>query len=32
MYGGDELMHIGLNVPPRRGDFVSIIWRLKAAR
>jgi alpha-galactosidase len=32
VYGGDELMYAGLNVPERRGDFISVIWRLKAAR
>lgn len=32
IYGGDELMYVGLNVPQRRGDFISVIWRLKAAR
>jgi alpha-galactosidase len=31
VYGGDELMYAGLNVPQRRGDFISVIWRLKAA-
>ncbi|OQM45208.1 alpha-galactosidase [Anoxybacillus sp. UARK-01] len=29
-YGGDELMYAGLNVPERSGDFVSVIWLLKA--
>ncbi|GLH65244.1 hypothetical protein PG301_30830 [Parageobacillus sp. G301] len=32
MYGGDELMYAGLNVPRRRGDFISVIWRLKESR
>ncbi|MGG3917080.1 alpha-galactosidase [Parageobacillus thermoglucosidasius] len=32
IYGGDELMYVGLNVPQRRGDFISVIWRLRAAR
>ncbi|KYD27830.1 alpha-galactosidase [Parageobacillus toebii] len=29
VYGGDELMYVGLNVPERRGDFISVIWHLK---
>jgi alpha-galactosidase len=32
VYGGDELMYAGLNVPRRRGDFISVIWRLKESR
>ncbi|BDG36495.1 alpha-galactosidase [Saccharococcus caldoxylosilyticus] len=32
IYGGDELMYAGLNVPQRRGDFISVIWRLKVVR
>jgi alpha-galactosidase len=32
VYGGDELMYAGLNVPQRRGDFISVMWRLKAVR
>nr|WP_238583506.1 GH36 C-terminal domain-containing protein [Anoxybacillus amylolyticus] len=30
MYGGDELMYVGLNVPERHGDFVSVVWRLRS--
>lgn len=30
VYGGDELMYVGLNVPERHGDFVSVIWRLRS--
>jgi alpha-galactosidase len=29
VYGGDELMYVGLNVQERRGDFISVIWHLK---
>jgi alpha-galactosidase len=29
VYGGDELMYVGLNVPERHGDFTSVVWRLK---
>src|SRR5690625_1206549 len=29
IYGGDELMHMGLNVPYPEEDFTSILWRLK---
>lgn len=32
VYGGDELMYVGLNVPKRHGDFISVIWRLKEYR
>ncbi|RBW67928.1 alpha-galactosidase [Bacillus taeanensis] len=28
-YGGDELMHIGINVPDFQGDFQSFGWCLK---
>lgn len=30
IFGGDELMYIGLNIPEIRGDFKSITWRLKS--
>jgi alpha-galactosidase len=29
-FGGDELMHIGLNLPFARGDFRSLLFHLKA--
>jgi len=29
LYGGDELMYAGLNVPYLKGDFVSFTWVLK---
>jgi alpha-galactosidase len=29
IYGGDELMYIGLDVPKLHGDFQSVVWRLK---
>ncbi|WP_027408518.1 alpha-galactosidase [Anoxybacteroides tepidamans] len=32
VYGGDELMYIGLNAPTRRGDFLSAVWLLKEWR
>jgi alpha-galactosidase len=32
VYGGDELMYVGLNVPERHGDFISVIWHLKESR
>ncbi|WP_010630715.1 alpha-galactosidase [Sporolactobacillus vineae] len=28
-FGGDELMHAGVNVPNERGDFHSYIWRIR---
>jgi len=30
LYGGDELMHIGMALPVWRGDFLSKLYRLKA--
>ncbi|WP_044748107.1 alpha-galactosidase [Bacillus alveayuensis] len=30
VYGGDELMYMGLNIPELHGDYVSYVWRLKA--
>ncbi|RAK22098.1 alpha-galactosidase [Anoxybacillus vitaminiphilus] len=30
VYGGDELMYVGLNIPQLQGDYVSCVWRLKA--
>jgi alpha-galactosidase len=32
IYGGDELMYAGINVPELKGDFQSIIWRFKSIR
>ncbi|PJW16538.1 alpha-galactosidase [Geobacillus sp. WSUCF-018B] len=32
VYGGDELMYAGVAVPHRLGDFISMMWRLKAVR
>ncbi len=29
MFGGDELMYIGLNIPDLQGDFQSYVWKLK---
>ncbi len=29
IYGGDELMYAGLNIPELQGDFQSIVWRIK---
>ncbi|WP_338787281.1 alpha-galactosidase [Metabacillus sp. FJAT-53654] len=29
-YYGDELMNVGINIPKVRGDFTSMMWRLKA--
>jgi alpha-galactosidase len=29
VYGGDELMNSGLNVPIEKGDFRSYVWRFK---
>ncbi|OAS89104.1 MULTISPECIES: alpha-galactosidase [Metabacillus] len=29
-YYGDELMNVGINIPKVRGDFTSVMWRLKA--
>lgn len=29
IYGGDELMFIGLNIPELKGDFQSVVWRFK---
>ena len=30
VFGGDELMFMGLDVPELHGDFKSVVWRLKA--
>ncbi|MCM8710737.1 alpha-galactosidase [Clostridium sp. SYSU_GA19001] len=30
VYGGDELMYLGLTLPETMGDYSSIIWRLKS--
>lgn len=30
VFGGDELMGYGINLPPWRGDFLSKLYRLKA--
>lgn len=32
VYGGDELMYAGVAVPHRLGDFISMMWRLKAVQ
>jgi len=32
IYGGDELMNVGINVPELKGDFQSVIWRFKGAK
>jgi alpha-galactosidase len=29
VYGGDELMHAGINIPRMDGDFESMTWRLE---
>ena len=29
IYGGDELMYIGLEVPDFNGDFKSKLWRIE---
>lgn len=29
IFGGDELMHVGLNLPIWKGDFRSRLYRLK---
>ncbi|MCO7175114.1 alpha-galactosidase [Sporolactobacillus kofuensis] len=29
VFGGDELMNAGLNVPDEKGDFHSYVWRLR---
>jgi alpha-galactosidase len=29
-FGGDELMHVGLNIPYLLGDFQSAVWRFEA--
>lgn len=29
VFGGDELMFIGLNIPSLQGDFQSYIWKIK---
>jgi alpha-galactosidase len=30
VYGGDELMNIGIALPDLYGDYQSVVWRLKA--
>lgn len=30
VYGGDELMYIGIAIPQLNGDFKSVVWRIKA--
>ncbi|MES0855777.1 alpha-galactosidase [Geobacillus sp. G4] len=32
VYGGDELMYAGVALPYRSGDFISMMWRLKAVQ
>ncbi|GIM28195.1 alpha-galactosidase [Clostridium polyendosporum] len=29
IYGGDELMYAGINIPELQGDFQSVIWRFE---
>ncbi len=29
VYGGDELMYAGINIPDLKGDYVSVCWRLR---
>lgn len=29
LYGGDELMYTGLNIPELNGDYCSVTWRIK---
>ena len=29
IYGGDELMYVGMVVQELKGDFTSYVWRLK---
>ncbi|MNT34849.1 Melibiase [compost metagenome] len=29
VYGGDELMNVGITLPGIKGDFISLFWRLK---
>jgi alpha-galactosidase len=29
LYGGDELMHVGVAIPKLKGDFTSLLWRFK---
>lgn len=31
IYGGDELMYAGINIPELKGDFQSVIWRFQRA-
>ena len=31
IYGGDELMSVGLNIPKVKGDFTSVMWRLRSS-
>jgi len=30
LFGGDELMYAGLNIPELNGDYQSVTWRIKA--
>jgi alpha-galactosidase len=30
IYGGDELMYAGINVPELHGDFQSVLWHFQA--
>jgi len=32
VYGGDELMYAGVALPYRLGDFINMMWRLKAVQ
>lgn len=32
VYGGDELMAVGLNLPMQHGDFVSLLWRFRRVK
>lgn len=32
VYGGDELMYVGLNVPQLAGDYAAHLWRLRKVR
>ncbi|SHJ84728.1 alpha-galactosidase [Geosporobacter subterraneus DSM 17957] len=32
VYGGDELIHVGINIPSFKGDYVSHYWRFKAIK
>lgn len=30
IYGGDELINVGINIPELKGDFQSVIWRFRS--